>query len=195
MKGMALMCWHDPGTLVVTRLKWVWIFNCVSTPKALPESSSSQNETFQEKEMKMLSTPLFHSPFLFFLWNTVQPPSCFYYSHTLTHCFTPWAFFPVLSHLSLLSSPGTSMCFSLIEMHFNVVQISFLQLWSKLAPWFLCACSHNVCACVCVWLYMYVHEKSILTEISAIFSLFTVDFSLLCQNPCIKCLKCVFIFL
>lgn len=60
------------------------------------------------------------------------PP--FYYSDTLTHYLFHTLFLPpVLSHLSPLFSPGTSMCFSLIEMHFNVVQISFLQLRSKLA--------------------------------------------------------------
>lgn len=39
------------------------------------------------------------------------------------------------------------MCFSLIEMHFNVVQISFLQLQSKLATC-LPVC---VCASLCVY--------------------------------------------
>lgn len=68
-------------------------------------------------------------------WAQPLPPP-FHYSDTLTHYLFHTLFLPpVLSHLSPLFSPGTSMCFSLIEMHFNVVQISFLQLQSKLATW------------------------------------------------------------
>lgn len=40
------------------------------------------------------------------------------------------------------------MCFSLIEMHFNVVQISFLQLQSKLVQPVLCV-HVQIYTCVC----------------------------------------------
>lgn len=93
---------------------------------------------FQEMEMKTLAPPLSPSAWLSsclakYRWARPLPPP-FYYSDTLTHYLFHTLFLPpVLSHLSPLFSPGTSMCFSLIEMHFNVVQISFLQLQSKLA--------------------------------------------------------------
>lgn len=93
---------------------------------------------FQEMEMKTLAPPLSPSACLSsclakYRWAQPLPPP-FYYSDTLTHYLFHTLFLPpVLSHLSPLFSPGTSMCFSLIEMHFNVVQISFLQLQSKLA--------------------------------------------------------------
>lgn len=109
---------------------------------------------FQEKEMKTLSPSLFLSPSLLPLPNTVEliplPLSItLILSQTVSHPVPP----SLLSHLSLLSSLGTSMCFSLIEMHFNVVQISFLQLQSKLVTC-VCVCAHacmcNLCICVCV---------------------------------------------
>lgn len=111
---------------------------------------------FQEKKMKMLSIPLSSILHPFFLCQIqLSPPHpplpvsiTLILSHTVSH---PWSCFPVLSHLSLLSSPGTSMCFSLIEMHFNVVQISFLQLWPKLATWFCLHVHTNIMrVCVCV---------------------------------------------
>lgn len=116
---------------------------------------------FQVREMKTLSLVLSLSSFPA-KYSWAQPPSLpssFYYSHTLTHYLFHTPFLPpFLSHLSLLSSPGTSMCFSLIEMHFNVVQISFLQLQSKLAT---CACMCEcVYACMCTRaIYMCACEK------------------------------------
>lgn len=138
----APLCWHKTGALLITRLKLVRILAAPQPPNTLSKSDSSQNEMFfQEKEMKTLSPSLFFLPPFFpcqIQLSSPPLPASFYYSHTLTHYLFHTLFLPpVLSHLSPLSSPGTSMCFSLIEMHFNVVQISFLQLQSKLAT---CVC-------------------------------------------------------
>lgn len=131
---------------LITRLKLVGTLAAPQPPNTLSKSDSSQNEMFfQEMEMKTLAPPLSPSAWLSsclakYRWARPLPPP-FYYSDTLTHYLFHTLFLPpVLSHLSPLFSPGTSMCFSLIEMHFNVVQISFLQLQSKLAT----------CLCVCV---------------------------------------------
>lgn len=124
---------------LITRLKLVETLAAPQPPNTLSKSDSSQNEMFfQEMEMKTLAPPLSPSAWLSsclakYRWARPLPPP-FYYSDTLTHYLFHTLFLPpVLSHLSPLFSPGTSMCFSLIEMHFNVVQISFLQLQSKLA--------------------------------------------------------------
>lgn len=122
MRATVLMCWHYPGMLVVMRLKWVGIFSCVSNLlKPFSRCDSSQNETlFQEKTVgdENVLIPLSSVLHPFFpcqiqLSSPHPTPSCVYYSHTLTHCFTPWSSFPVLSHVSLFAPPLTPRCVSL----------------------------------------------------------------------------------
>ena len=129
----ALACWHQTRELLITRLKLVRILAVPQPPNTLSKSDSSQNEMFfQEREIKKTTFSLSLSlslPSSFAKYSGAQPPFFLLlsYSHTLSvsHPAPPSR---SLTSLSLLSSPGTSMCFSLIEMHFNVVQISFLQL-------------------------------------------------------------------
>lgn len=84
--------WNAGGNEVEVSLD----FSNLPTP--FSESDSSQNEMlFQGKKRgdeNALYPPLFRSPSLLSLPNTVEliphsSPSCVYYSHTLTHCFTP----------------------------------------------------------------------------------------------------------
>lgn len=147
--------------LLITRLKLVGTLAAPQPPNTLSKSDSSQNEMFfQEMEMKTLAPPLSPAACLSsclakYRWAQPLPPP-FYYSDTLTHYLFHTLFLPpVLSHLSPLFSPGTSMCFSLIEMHFNVVQISFLQLQSKLAT----------CLRVCVRARLVTRAYSIYTSV------------------------------
>lgn len=111
------------------RRRWKYsLFLCFSSPSLLP-----------------LPVELIHPP-------PPNPPSLLLlsYSHTLSVSHPV----PPSRSLTSLSSPGTSMCFSLIEMHFSVVQISFLQLQPKLATYVsVCPCMFAcmyMCACVCV---------------------------------------------
>lgn len=162
LAGTALVRWRRTKELLITRLKLVRILAAPQPPNTLSKSDSSQNEMFFPSEgdenthsLSLCLSLSLPSSLAKYSWAQQPPPSItLILSHTLSHPFLP----PVLSHLSLspLSSPGTAMCFSLIEMHFNVVQISSLQLQSKLAT---CAyvCVHAclrarviyTCACVC----------------------------------------------
>lgn len=124
-----------------------------------------------------------NSVFLFFLASYSWAPPCPLYSHTIY--FTPPLFLFLLSHLSSLSSPGTSMCFSLIEMHFNVVQISSLQLKFELAM-YTCA---RTCTDVCTS-----DEKKKKTSWKwrhylpvPFFFAFFMWWRLLCSNLCFEC--------
>lgn len=140
------------------RRRWKYsLFLCFSSPSLLP-----------------LPVELIHPP-------PPNPPSLLLlsYSHTLSVSHPV----PPSRSLTSLSSPGTSMCFSLIEMHFNVVQISFLQLQPKLATYvsvcpcmFACMC---MCACVCVKKFPRLKVKALYVPIH--FSIVSTDASSLPQ--------------